>query len=170
MLVNLNFGGIDYIFLLLLILLAGNSFLKGFIHEAISIIVLTFAAIIGYKLQSYIAGFLNLYISLPTFLPIFSFIITFFASYFVLSLLAQSLTKRLQITVGVTDRFLGIIFGCLKAFFIILIFYIVINLIIPITNQPNFLTNSFFREIVSPIEKQLFYNLNSDNMKPKLNN
>lgn len=165
MIIESTFGNIDYIFLTLIFLLGLYSFVKGFIHEAISFITLVASSIIGYKMQVYSEYYLGNYLKLPIVLPIFSFIAIFFASYLILSIITNSLTSKLKISTGLIDRFVGFIFGALKANLLIIIFYIIINLVIPIDKQPVFLKQSFFKQIVTPIEKQLFYKKNNDTMK-----
>lgn len=165
MTIETTFGNIDYIFLILIFLLGGYSFLRGFIHEAISFITLVASAIIGYKMQAYAEHFIGNYFALPILLPIISFIIIFFGSYILLSIITKSLTSKLKLNTGLIDRFVGFIFGALKAIFLIIIFYMIVNLIIPIDKQPLFLKNSFFKKIVNPIEKQLFYKKSNDTMK-----
>ncbi|MGV3278074.1 CvpA family protein [Rickettsiales bacterium LUAb2] len=163
MLTNFNPTIIDYLFLLLTIFLAAHSFLKGFILEALSVIVLVASAVIAFILQKYISSYLDDYITLAKIAAIVSYIVSFIIVYLILRLISQLITQHFQKNIGIMDKFGGLIFGCLKSLIIAVILFSLLDLIIPNSKQPDFITTSISRSLTLSLEKSLFSNISKHN-------
>lgn len=161
---NIPLGTIDYIFLILFILLGTHSFVKGFIYETLSLISLVIAAVVAYKTQGYLYIYLAQYITITIIIHVVSFIIVFVLIYLLLSLLTRFISKILNLDDSIINRLAGTILGLIKAFVIIIIFYTIVDVLIPVTQQPPFITKSLVRKFVLPVEQKLFSNINSVNM------
>jgi membrane protein required for colicin V production len=121
-------NSIDIILGIALLYAAFKGFKKGLIYQAASLAALVLGIFGAIKFSDYTASLLTEKLDITTqYLPILSFAITFIGIVIVVHLLAGFLEKIVDaVAMGVVNRIMGLVFGIIKAVFILSVFLVLL--------------------------------------------
>ena len=120
---------LDIIFAIFLVWFAYNGYKKGLIIEITSLVALIFGIYISINFSFYAADFLNNNFEInPKYISIISFIITFIVVVFLVYMIGKILEKFIDIIMlGFLNKLAGLVFGIVKAAFILSVLIFIIN-------------------------------------------
>ena len=120
---------LDIIFAVFLVWFAYNGFKKGLIIEITSLVALILGIYISINFSFYAADFLNNNFEInPKYISIISFIITFIIVVFLVYMIGKILEKFIDIIMlGFLNKLAGLVFGIVKAAFILSVLIFIIN-------------------------------------------
>ncbi len=134
---------LDYIILAILLISTVLAFLRGFTREVLSIANWVLSAYAALALGPYIGSLVIPYVGNQTIAVIIGYVIIFIAVMVIASLLISRLANSLQSSsIGALDRTLGIVFGALRGFVIACLGYLLLVLIVPQGEEPDWLTQA----------------------------
>jgi len=134
---------LDYILLAIILISTVLSFLRGFTREVLSIANWVLSIYAALALGGYLASFIKDYVGNENLAMTISYVVVFLAIMVVASLITSRLANRLQSSsIGPLDRTLGIIFGSLRGFVIACLGYLLLVLIVPQGDEPDWLTSA----------------------------
>jgi len=122
---------IDLVLAILILIAAVRGFLKGFVFEIASLAAIILGIWGGIHFSHYTAEFMNLHFGWHSeYLWLISFIITFIIIVLIIHLLGNILKKIIDAcAMGFINKFAGMIFGILKAAFILSIILILFDIL-----------------------------------------
>jgi len=116
----------DYIVIAIITLSGLIAFFRGFIQEALSLVLWIFAFTSSMFLNEYLDPYVSDYINNPEARRILIIIIVFLAIIFFGGLLVKLLRGLVYWSgMGGLDKFLGVLFGCLRGIILIAVIYLV---------------------------------------------
>ena len=143
---------IDIVFILILIISALHSSVRGFVSEVIALV----AAILGILSAVFFfrAGatlLRNLFMGEIKILPeIIAFIVILCIVFILIKFIGMIVKGIIEgIRLGWLDRFLGFLYGCAKGILVICLLLLLIN-VLPFIKSGSILNKSFFAELLLP--------------------
>jgi len=149
-------NNLDVILIILTILSMVMAWARGLIKEVLSIIGWVLVSIFIFYLLPYVAPIMKNYVASPmtaTFvaalvLLVAFYILWFWATYKVIKTLRKSKLSGL-------DRGLGLIFGALRAFLLVVLFHILLTTLLPEEAKTPFFTDSHYFEVAGDFSEPL---------------
>jgi membrane protein required for colicin V production len=169
---------VDLFLLLFLLWGAIRGFIKGFIIEVTSLLAFFLGIYGAVKFSGYTAGWLAKHFDMTgQYVPVAAFIITFILIVIIINLMGSLFDKLAKaVTLGFLNRILGVVFGTLKAAFLLSIVILVLN---TVDTHANFLPRdeiagskvykpmSVIAPAIMPVLKNSFFRLKAgDDEKP----
>lgn len=116
---------IDWAIISVLLISSLISFVRGFVKEAMSLVVWLLAFLVATGFSPYFAPLLADYLSEPSFRQLAAFAILFIATLVTGGLANYLLSTLIKVSgLSGTDRLLGVIFGCARGLIVIMVFVI----------------------------------------------
>ena len=154
-------SNLDVVILIIIALSALLAFYRGLIKEVLSIIGWILMTVIMIYGLPYATPFFSQYVE-SGFMAGVAASVTIFVVFFILwFFITTILTGKIRSSkkLNIVDRTLGLFFGVLRACLLIVLIYIAVGWVVPIEDQPEFLTKSKYYKIAGtfaePIEKLL---------------
>lgn len=149
-------NNLDIIILIIVGISALIALSRGLIKEVLSIIGWVMAVICVIYLLPTVTPFAEKYIDSPAFAAVASsmaIVIVFFILWILLT--GKLIGKIRKSKLSGLDRILGLFFGIARAFLLIVLFYILINWVVPKDNQADVLTKSKYFNIAGSFAKPI---------------
>jgi len=150
----LTFSVLDVVFVSLIGLLMIRAYLKGFVAEILSMAAIVFgfyAAVFFYKNG---AAFLRseFWPDLQAIPEIVSFVALFLIVLIIAKILARMLTNIINsVSLTGANSFLGLVFGFFEGIILVSLIIIALNITKPFIDTSEFLKDSFFARLLSPL-------------------
>ena len=133
----------DWAIVIVLTLSSVISLARGFIKEALSLIIWIVALVVANVFSNRLEFFLTDIISTPSLRAITAFVLVFVGVLLIGALLNFCIGLIVKATgLSGTDRFLGVLFGFVRGVFIVIIFLIYVPRFLPIKEDPWFQQSS----------------------------
>lgn len=141
---SISLTALDLVAIGIVLVSAGLAFLRGFVHEVLSIgawVGAAFATLYGFPLARPLA---HEYISIPLAADIAAGIAVFLLSLLVLSLVTSAISRQVQSSgLNSLDRSLGFLFGLLRGAVVVSLAFIVLSWVFPPnTNRPGWIAQA----------------------------
>lgn len=154
-------SNLDVVILIIIALSALLAFYRGLIKEVLSIVGWVLLTLIMIYILPYATPFFNEHIESGFMSGVAAsvtiFVIFFIVWFFITAMLTGKIRSSKKLNVA--DRTLGLFFGVLRACLLIVLVYIAIGWVVPIEEQPSFLTKSKYYNVAGsfaePLEKLL---------------
>lgn len=161
----MDFGVLDFIILVIIIISAILGAFRGFVSQLVSIVSLLFGVWCAFKFASHIAGYIKDLFSIgETAVYIAAFIIILLVVMILCNFVGKGIEKIISLSLlGWLNRLLGILFSATKSIIIMSLFAFIINYanktweIIP----DSWFNGSFFYPHLSELSEKLFPYLQS---------
>ncbi|MCB1615555.1 MAG: CvpA family protein [Pseudomonadales bacterium] len=110
---------------------------RGFVKEALSLLVLVSALVIAFVLDDKLAVQISQYIQTPSLRQISAFSLLFIATWLVGAMIVFLIGELVKMTgLSGTDRTLGMVFGLARAFVLILVLVVWMPKLVPVDQDP----------------------------------
>lgn len=127
----------DWLILAIFLVSALIGLFRGFVREALSLAVLLAAIVVSFMLDDKLAAQLTDYIATPSLRQISAYSILFLATWIVGAMLVFLVGELVRMTgLSGTDRTLGMVFGLVRAFLLVLVFVVWAPELIPVDQDP----------------------------------
>ncbi len=140
---NLPVNGVDIAVGLVLLISAFLAYNRGLVHELLSVAGWLGAALVTFYGLPLIKPYARQLIPYQIVADVGSGIILFIATLVILSFITRKVSERVRkSTLNLIDRALGFVFGVLRGAFLILLVYMMVEWIMPVDEQPEWLQNA----------------------------
>jgi len=140
-------NNLDVILIILTLLSMAISLGRGLVKEVLSIIGWVLAAAFIFYLLPYLAPFMKKFVASPmmaSFVSALILLILFYGFWFLSTF--KCLKKLRKSKLGTLDRILGLIFGALRAFLLVILFHILLQSFLPEeAKKPFFADSGYYR-------------------------
>jgi membrane protein required for colicin V production len=127
----------DWVIILILVISSGISLKRGFVKEALSLLVWGGAFVIATWFSPALAPHLESYAATPSAQQMAAFATLFLVSLLLGSVLSYLIASLVRVTgMSNADRFFGVLFGCCRGALIILAVVLYVPLVLPIDQDP----------------------------------
>jgi uncharacterized membrane protein required for colicin V production len=146
---------IDWIFSGVVIILAARCFVRGFIHEILSVASIAVGIFVGLLLSNTVILQILPKIKADK-LPyqvqyIIAFILCFIAGFLLMKIIERMLREGLEASrLDILDRILGLVLGVAEGFIVVGLFIVILE-IQPIVDVKAILSNSLYVRLLGPI-------------------
>lgn len=146
---------IDWIFSAVVIILAARCFVRGFVHEVLSVASIAVGILAGLLLSNTIITQLLPKVGASA-LPyqvqyIIAFLVCFVAGFLIMKVIERMLREGLEASsLDIFDRILGLVLGVAEGFIVVGLFIVILQ-IQPLIDVSSLLTNSLYVKLIGPI-------------------
>ena len=146
---------IDWVFSGIVIILAARCFVRGFIHEILSVASIALGILAGLLLSNTVILQILPKINADK-LPyqaqyIIAFVLCFIAGFLLMKIIERMLRQGLEASnLDILDRILGLILGVAEGFIVVGLFIVILE-IQPIVDAKAILSNSLYVKLLGPI-------------------
>jgi len=146
---------IDWIFSAVVIVLAARCFVRGFVHEVLSVASIAVGILAGLLLSNTVITKLLPMVGANT-LPyqaqyIIAFLLCFIVGFLIMKIIERMLREGLEASsLDVFDRILGLVLGVAEGFIVVGLFIVILQ-IQPLFDVSALLANSLYVKLIGPI-------------------
>ncbi len=146
---------IDWIFSAVVIVLAARCFVRGFVHEVLSVASIAVGILAGLLLSNTVIVQLLPMIKANA-LPYqaqysIAFLLCFIAGFVVMKIIERMLREGLEATsLDVFDRLLGLVLGVVEGFIVVGLFIVILE-IQPLVDVSSLLSQSLYVKLIGPL-------------------
>lgn len=153
---DLPINAIDIGVIAILLLSALFAYMRGFVHEVLSIAGWVGASLITIYAFPYIKPYARDFISVNLVADLAGGTVVFILSLVVLSLITRSISQGIRNSaLNILDRSLGFLFGLLRGVLIVCVGFIILELFIPRDKLPNWVMEARSMELIIPGSEML---------------
>ena len=150
---SLSFQYFDLLLIGIIILSGTVALFRGFIQEALSLLLWIFAFMVSMSLNEYLDPYISAYIANPELRRIASLLLIFVMIIFVGGFVIKILKNLIHWSgMGGLDRVLGALFGCARGVILIITIYIILPLDI---KQSKFIVDSKSATLLNKLSPQV---------------
>lgn len=148
MILGMHWPLVDVGMVVIVVLSALISLLRGFVKEALSLATWVAALVVGRLFSTQLAGMLEKQISLPSARLAAAFAILFIGTLIVGALVNQLVSQLVKVTgLSGTDRLLGMLFGCARGVLVVIVIVGILTMT-PVVNDPWWKESKFIPTIL----------------------
>jgi uncharacterized membrane protein required for colicin V production len=146
---------IDWIFSALVIILAARCFVRGFVHEVLSVASIAVGILAGLLLSNTVIAQILPKIGAGT-LPsqaqyIIAFLLCFIVGFILMKIIERMLREGLEASsLDIFDRVLGLVLGVAEGFIVVGLFIVILQ-IQPLVDMKSILATSLYVKLLGPI-------------------
>lgn len=138
---------LDNVFLIVILVLACISAIKGFLKELMGTLGLIVSFFISYNASPMLSAYIFNIVGIIFLANLISYIVLFLISMLIMHYILLSIFGKVNIN-KVLDIFLGFVLGGAKGFIFLYMFFILLDIIMSSNNQPILIQKSGLRELM----------------------
>lgn len=140
---NLPVSVADVIFVAVIVVSGGLALYRGFVTEALAVVGWAGAAIATVSLFNPLRPFARGFIPSQIGADVATGIVIFLVTLLIISLLARIVASTVRGSqIGIIDRFLGLVFGVLRGYVVLIIVFLLFEQVYPRDDQPKWISDA----------------------------